>query len=1028
MSNFDFLKNFNKELYEIGMKLEVDVIESPRAVPADATLFLETLVENIYKLSNLRLDKKLISFYKKIDNLYRSGVISYIYKNKLQDAYSLRNKIHKNFKDEDDEEKLAFDIHQRLYYISKKYFKDFCDNERFTNIPDYEKPENFEIRFKNCIICGNENYKSSSNMCGMCNEKIENANLLLNIQNNFENNKFTREDILNLGISESESISLLKDMSKENVIIKKGNFYIFNETKLKQYFEEIDEYIKIASMITKFYKNEITADEIKNTLEYWKGSVKQKPFEEFYKLTNRKIELDFEDNLLKFQNIKKSMKNSQIDDLIIKEWYNKEKNEFLKGSLNDAFILYNEILIKKFFKFKRKGLDDDKILKELNISYDIYFFWKEEFMGEKFFKQSLSIKKDIIIREIRKKNTLFYALQKAGLSKSDFDQMLAISQSNNDKFYKDFEREYVQKRKKTLLKHLKKNNLNMAIKLTKITQKEFYNWYYSSEEELTDFYLKSTEILMDKYLECRKNGWNKQHIISHINISKGMFQSWSNHKNLDLFKDFEEKNKKITSNLLKRGLVINNLKEGKSKHDAILDAGFSDKEFLDIYNSSKKDKTNFHLRFDYEYIQNRKRLFSKLIKENDFFNTVEKCEISQTDFNKWYLIEQDNFISNEVESEFYMTTTTELMNKYLNARYDGKNKPDSARSVGLSNIIINKWINHPEYKLYNDFSQKINKLNRDLIIKGFKQNKSKEEVSEIYDIPQNIIERYIGLGESGLKKYAEIYDLYENKIIPNQLQIFFNDFKTKTFNKSLKHSKLSKKELNYYYKLGKAGNEKFSEFYIQLRDLKIQLYVDNIIAKKSQKIALKNSYFDKKEFIENKLEIEDKIFKRRVAIIGDEISKHKTNGAKVSKKVGISIDEFYDWYFKGKSGVKKFSEVYFMIEIGIVFPRVVAYKKSLEMGIPKNWLYKKFKKDLGSKDFKIWEKHDILNKTDLNSIVVSDEKYKKYINKLANNHSFIKITGKQKKIFENEILKNHVSTETFMEDGSLKVKRVVVGK
>ena len=142
MSNFDFLKNFNNELYELGLKLEEDVIEAPRAVTADATLFLEILVKDIYKLSKNRLDNDQISFYKKIDNLYRVGVISYIYKNKLQEAYNLRNKIHQNYNNFEDELSIAFDIHQRLYYISKKYFKDFHDNQRFINIPDYKKPSN----------------------------------------------------------------------------------------------------------------------------------------------------------------------------------------------------------------------------------------------------------------------------------------------------------------------------------------------------------------------------------------------------------------------------------------------------------------------------------------------------------------------------------------------------------------------------------------------------------------------------------------------------------------------------------------------------------------------------------------------------------------------------------------------------------------------------------------------------------------------------------------------------------------------
>ena len=41
MTSFDFLKSFNSELYEIGVKLEEDALNSPRAVTADATLFLD---------------------------------------------------------------------------------------------------------------------------------------------------------------------------------------------------------------------------------------------------------------------------------------------------------------------------------------------------------------------------------------------------------------------------------------------------------------------------------------------------------------------------------------------------------------------------------------------------------------------------------------------------------------------------------------------------------------------------------------------------------------------------------------------------------------------------------------------------------------------------------------------------------------------------------------------------------------------------------------------------------------------------
>ena len=44
--------------YELGVKLEEDVLTSPRAVTADATLFLETLVKDIYKQSNNKLENE----------------------------------------------------------------------------------------------------------------------------------------------------------------------------------------------------------------------------------------------------------------------------------------------------------------------------------------------------------------------------------------------------------------------------------------------------------------------------------------------------------------------------------------------------------------------------------------------------------------------------------------------------------------------------------------------------------------------------------------------------------------------------------------------------------------------------------------------------------------------------------------------------------------------------------------------------------------------------------------------------------
>lgn len=295
MSTFDFLKKFNEELYEIGNKLEEDVINSPRAVPADATLFLETLVKDIYRMSKTKLKSDGMPFYHKIVFLYRSGIITYIYKNKLQDAYNLRNKIHRDLKNSEDEINIAFDLHQRLYYISKKYFLDFSDVNGYVKIPDYKKPNNNMIHFENCIICGAKNTSLNSNMCDECNCKIETANNIISLKNSFgEAKTFTRDDLIDYGLSESEMISIVMNMTKDNLIAKKGNYYIFNDDKIETYLSEVNQYINIGLLLNKFYKNEITSQEVKESLEYWKGSKSQKPCIEFYNLINLKIEKNFE--------------------------------------------------------------------------------------------------------------------------------------------------------------------------------------------------------------------------------------------------------------------------------------------------------------------------------------------------------------------------------------------------------------------------------------------------------------------------------------------------------------------------------------------------------------------------------------------------------------------------------------------------------------------------------------------------------------------------------------------------------------
>ena len=964
MSNFDFLKSFNKELYEIGVKLEEDVINSPRAVTADATQFLETLVKDIYRLSKNKLDSNLISFYKKIDNLYRSGEISYIYKNKLQEAYNLRNKIHNSYQNPDDEIKLAFDLHKRLFYISKKYFTDYCDNKRYVIIPEYKVPQKRHIHFEDCIICGSKNTNHLSNMCDSCNLKIDNLNLLVSIKNTFDRDEFTKSDLIDYGLSEIEAVSFLADFSRQNILIKKGENYHVNDDKFNTYLGEIDEYIEIGLLITKFYNDEITAYEVKNTMEYWKGSINQKPFVEFFRLVNIKLERNFEEKLLQMENIEKSMKASEMDELNIKNWFNHRKTEFINGDLNDAFILFNKILIKDFFRCKKRNMDDENIKDRLNISDDIYAFWKNSFAGDDFLKRTNEIKKDLILKEIKNNKTLKETLSTLKISEREFNRLYIRSENDGDDFHKEFDREYVEKRQKTFIKHLKTTALNRAIRISKITKTEFNKWYRSGEAEYSQFYLEVTKILMDKYLGYRKKGLKKQEICKRMNINQNMIKSWLNHEDLKITQNFIAKNAHITSNLVKRGKIINALKDDLSVREAINSAQLTPREFLEIYNTSKREKTDFHLRFDEEFALNRKRLFVRLLKTNDFYNSIQKCEISQKDFNSWYIKDQDEFIATNKPSSFYLETTELLMDKYLEKRKNGKNKPDSARGVGLSNNIINKWLKNTQIDLFSRFSYENKIMEKDLVVEGFRHEKTIREVSNKYDIPITQIEEFIDLGKRGFMDCREVSDLYEDKVIPNLLDKFLQDFKTKSYNKALKSSRITVKELEYYYELGKSGNEKFSKFSSDYLDLKIDLYVDAVLAKKSLKIALKNSCLTNEELSKNRDRIDEKILKRRFKIAIDEIEKHHATGTKLSKILGVSLDEIYDWFFRGKNGEEAFKEFSFIFEVGVIVPRVMALVHAKEMGLPKNWLNKRMKKELGAEEYNIWEKNGIFNQKD----------------------------------------------------------------
>ena len=310
--------------------------------------------------------------------------------------------------------------------------------------------------------------------------------------------------------------------------------------------------------------------------------------------------------------------------------------------------------------------------------------------------------------------------------------------------------------------------------------------------------------------------------------------------------------------------------------------------------------------------------------------------------------------------EFYITTTGILMDKYLEARRMGKNRPDAARSIGLSNSNIDRWLRHGEFDLFDEFKTRVKNFHIEFITEAFKNAKTKIDVYKETDISVNTIESYIEKGKSGILEYRNIYHLYENTVIPRQLREFMGEIRNKTLKRALKNVKLSEMELKYYYNLGKNGNRLFSRFYQKYLSIKIKLYVDSILSKKSHKISLKNSNLFSDEYEENEEFINDLILTGRFEIIYDALLQNNTTTSKLSSLTGVSVEELYRWYIKGINGDEKYSEFARIFELTIITPKTMAINRALGLGIPKNKLLKKLKADIGARDFKIWQKYGII--------------------------------------------------------------------
>lgn len=645
MSNFDFIREFDNTLYVLGSKVEKNVNISPSAVITDASRFLEYLLKKLMEKAGLKYNSYK-DFYEQLDSVYRLGEINYDYKQLIYSAYLLRNKIHADFDEfQKNEVQFALSIHEKLYYIAKKYYQDnYEDYDQYKGIPSFKPIEldtsddeieqvkipDFndivDIKYDYCIICGEPNHSNYSLLCPDCNRKLDDANNFISIRNYFgKNSSFTKEDLLEYGLKEAYANQLISSLTRQNMLKVRGRYISFNNMGLDDYLSSIDKYLTICELVTKFREDKITPNQIKKTTEYRHGSKKIETYYQFYKVIDQEIINKFERDILKTRDIKNTVEFTTITEKQLERWYKVGMNSYKKGNVNESFKLVNELLIAEYIELKRQGMLDSQIRKQLNVTDEIYDFFS--LIDKDFEDEIAEIKIKLLLDAITSGKTREETIEYAGVTAREYDNIVKVANFKKSEFAQIRNAE-IEKRKNKFVNYLKTNDLKTACRLAKITLDDFYEYYESSSPE-SDFYKKSTEILMRKYLAQRKISKSKTEAIEKIGIKKKYVERWLTRSQ---YRHFKDENLKITVDLILRGF------KNKKPIDEIARSSEVTVNAIYVYIDMGRRGDKIYVPL-FEYYENEvipEKLEKFITTDKNYKKSLEFADLSEEELERYY--------------------------------------------------------------------------------------------------------------------------------------------------------------------------------------------------------------------------------------------------------------------------------------------------------------------------------------------------------------------------------------------------------
>ena len=780
MKNFEFLKDFDNDMYTLLSEFEMEAVKNPKTAESYVTPFLEKVVNDMLQRNNNAIDNPYVGFSKRVDKLYELKIIDYKFKCMLLEAYQMRNAItHKSIEDFlRQDNRIPFQLHRSLFDIAWKYFELYNENYYCLEKPEYTPIYNLNSKteeitpkpsdnrnFRHCIICGKTNDSKNSNFCRSCSNELEYQNEIINLKNNLNISHFTKEEVNQIHSSMYTS-QLLIELTTKKLLKKTNRHYSLNEAEYEKLIEFTNDCYDMEKTLTEFLNGKYTSKQIKQSKYYKCGQKGIRPFVEFYQIVENQLFNDFLDQIAMKIPINEVLEKTQVSKSHINSWYSKNRDRFIKGEHNSEFITYNKLLIDEYLTLKRKQYSDDEIKAELQINDEIISFWTDSFdMESGIFKRNLrEIKMNIFLNNLKEGKSKEEALEIAEIT--DFEELL-----KNKDFETEYKKEYYENRVDKLLKSLKTMSFDKALKRANISEDDYNRWYAKGKKQCLlkkdddefclNFYINVTRVLMDRYLKLRSEGKTKMEACKKINTDLNEVKRWCKWNESGLFIDFKENSKKITADL-----IVDAIKDGKSKDKIAENSDITVSELNKILVlGSQNDKIYRKVYEEYEsfYLSKHLEVFLKEIKNKNLKKALKTSGIEKAELDKTYNLGKNG---DERFTKFYNDYLNFKISCYISQIIKGKSTSNALKNSNLTDEELKDNLKEIESRILDK--------QMNTVIDEIAKNRTTRQAAKKARIRIDEVYRWYLEGKKGNEKFKDFADIYHELYVEVGCEIFQN--------------------------------------------------------------------------------------------------------------------------------------------------------------------------------------------------------------------------------------------------------------